>query len=369
MQCRVKSTDRATSPLKPSVRSVATSPVKLDVRQKIKLKSSDEELDTMTTGNGTESDENSSYSPSFSESTDDGCSDEDLENKIFCQKSLEVTRQIIKGKPQYYVGLPKECYFLVDIICKNTNINKDHVLLCLKKIRLDTTFSELGDNFGITLSYASKIFLKNIPKIAHALQPFIRKADNEAIIRNLPIAFRHNYFKVRHIIDCFEIDIQKPSKSVHQAMTWSSYKNGNTIKYLIASTPDGLITFISPGYNGRISDNLIIEECKFLDWLEPGDVLLADRGFKHIEQQLFDKGVVLQRPPTVPSNSKLSKLDVRKTREIASLRIHIERVVRRVREFSMLQQHSVVNTNLIRILDECVIIACALINLQNPLIK
>jgi hypothetical protein len=290
VQCGEKTKSVATSPIKPSVQSISTSPLKFMNGQKAS-RSADEEVGKMSSTEEEVSDsDTSTYRPNSSDCTSDATfSDEELHQKMFRQQSLQLTMMIIKKTPRFYLGIPEECYFLVDIIEKHTNISKKNILLCLKKIRLDTTFSELGDNFGITLSYASKVFLKSIPKIAAALQPFIHKANNAGITRNLPIAFRYNYHRVSHIIDCFEIDIQKPSEPVHQALTWSAYKSGNTMKYFIVSTPDGIITYISPGYSGRISDNLLIEECKFLDWLEPGDVVLADRGFKHIEEQLSQK--------------------------------------------------------------------------------
>ena len=63
--------------------------------------------------------------------------------------------------------------------------------------------------------------------------------------------------------------------------------------------------------------------------------ILTDRRFKHIEQLLQEKEIQLLRPPSVATGSKLSKKEARQTKEIASLRIHEDRVIRRVREFSM----------------------------------
>lgn len=291
------------------------------------------------------------------------------EQKEYNQSSRANTLRLIQLSPRFYIGIPKDCYFLVEIIQNHTYIPLEHILLCLKKIRLDTKFTELGNQFGISVSYASKIFKKNVPLIAKALSCFIIKSNKSAIEQNLPIAFRHKYRHINCIIDCLEIEIQKPLKSVDQALTWSEYKKANTIKYLISSTPDGIINYISPGYGGRISDVSLVEDCNFLDQLEPGVSILADRGFKHIEQLLLQKGFNLVRPPSVSANLKLSKVEARKTKEIASLRIHIERVIRRLREFSMLKPHSVVNTNLIKFLDDCVVITCALINLQDSIIK
>ncbi|GBP32018.1 hypothetical protein EVAR_21051_1 [Eumeta japonica] len=43
------------------------------------------------------------------------------------------------------------------------------------------------------------------------------------------------------------------------------------------------------GFGGRTSDVTIVENCNFLDELQPGSCILADRGFKHIEQILHEK--------------------------------------------------------------------------------
>lgn len=314
------------------------------------------QLDTLSCASSSQISNSSASSP-------DTNTDKD---KLNC---LQHTMNLIVKKPMLYIGISKECYFIVNLIHKHTNIPHEHILLCLKKIRLNSTFSELEDNFGLSLSYGSKLFSKNIPLIASVLNAFIVKLNNHSIKKTLPISFRHHYYNVTCIIDCLEIDIQKPSKALFQALTWSDYKKGNTVKFLISCTPNGLINYISPGFGGRASDVTILENCNFLDFLEPGNCILADRGFKHVEQVLHKKGIQLVRPPTVASGSKLTTDEVRKTKIIASLRIHIERVIRRVREFHMLKQHSVINTNFLKIINDVIVIACALINIQDSLIK
>lgn len=96
---------------------------------------------------------------------------------------------------------------------------------------------------------------------------------------------------------------------------------------------------------------------------------MADRGFKHIEQYVKKSGITLVRPPSVEKGSQMTKSEAKETKQIASLRIHIERVIRRVREFYMLRPHACLNFNFVKILDDVIIIACALINLQDSLIK
>lgn len=189
------------------------------------------------------------------------------------------------------------------------------------------------------------------------------------IKRNQPLSFKIRFSNVCLLIDAFEIEIQKPHNSQRQAQTWSQYKSANTIKYLIGSTPNGYISFVSKGFGGMISDKALVEKSGFIDWIPHNALIMADRGFKEIEALLTIKNVKLLRPPSVLASTKPTKDDVIKTKVVASLRVHIERVIRRVREFKLLKPHSVVSHKHVGYLNHIVLIACGLINLQSEIIK
>ena len=70
--------------------------------------------------------------------------------------------------------------------------------------------------------------------------------------------------------------IQQPSSLSFQAET---YKHPNTFKVLVGISPTGAIIFISKLWGGGISDQKITECCGVLYLLEPGDNVMADRGF------------------------------------------------------------------------------------------
>ena len=61
--------------------------------------------------------------------------------------------------------------------------------------------------------------------------------------------------------------------------------------------------------------------------------------------------------------------DVKFSKQVASLRIHVERAIRRVREFEMLRPHACINSRLVTLTDACMNIACGLVNLQGRLTK
>jgi len=90
--------------------------------------------------------------------------------------------------------------------------------------------------------------------------------------------------------------------------------------------PSGVVTFISPTYEGSISDRKLVETCGLLDLLETGYEVMADNGFQ-IQDLLAPFGVRLNIPPFLSSNSQMPVEDVLKTKRIAQLRIHVEKAI------------------------------------------
>lgn len=132
--------------------------------------------------------------------------------------------------------------------------------------------------------------------------------------------------KVTVIIDCFEVFIEKPTNLLARAQTFSSYKHHNTIKILIGITLQGTVSFVSETWGGRTSDKYLTEDFGFLDKLLPEDIVVADRGFTITESVGLQQAKLLI-PAFTKGKSQLDPVDVEKTRGIASVRIHVERVI------------------------------------------
>lgn len=292
-------------------------------------------------------------------------------NERFKKMAYEVTLHNISSNPKAYIGLNEEWYKcnLIKLISSHIELDERNIFITLMKIKLNDSFRRLGDMFGISESLVCRLFHKTLPTLSVFFKQFIYWPKKKLIKELLPIPFRYRYSSVQSIIDCLEIEIPKPSDPIKQALTWSEYKKCNTLKYLISSTPDGFISFISDGFNGRCTDVLIVEKSNFLNLVPENTSVMADRGFKCIDVLLNKINCVLIRPPSVSQNSKSTKDDVLETKRIASLRIHIERVIGRLREFETLKPHALINCQLLCNTDEIITIACGLINLQQPIIK
>lgn len=129
--------------------------------------------------------------------------------------------------------------------------------MILKRIKLNLSYNILADDFCLSATAVCMIIQNTIPLLASYLKPFVQWKTILEVKEHLPIPFRHRYKNMQCIIDCFEVSIQKPSDPILQSLSWSEYKSCNTMKYLVACTPDGFISFISNGFGGRTTDKMI----------------------------------------------------------------------------------------------------------------
>ena len=92
---------------------------------------------------------------------------------------------------------------------------------------------------------------------------------------------------------------------------------------------------------------------------------MADRGFT-ICDQLNEVGVELNIPPFLDGQKQLTSSKVQEGRSIASLRIHIERAIGRIKNFSILK--SPLPLSMARIANQIVTVCALLVNFQPALI-
>ena len=108
---------------------------------------------------------------------------------------------------------------------------------------------------------------------------------------------------------------------------YSNYKKRSTVKFLIACTPLGRISFISKAWGGRVSDVVKDSGLINLNLQHNGDQILTDRSFTLQDEFAAGCGVEFITPSFMKGKKQLSAKEVEVSRKIASVRIHVERVI------------------------------------------
>ena len=249
-------------------------------------------------------------------------------------------------KVRFHTGLPStEILFTVfdHVSISITRRSQTHCkfqefVMVLMKLRLNIPFQELAYRFQLSPPTVSRMFSSWLIVKDSRLSPLVYWPDRNQLSETMPMCFQQAFSKkVTVVIDCFEVLIDRPANLLARAQTFSSYKNLNTKKVLIGITPQGTVSFISQAWGGRTSEKYLTENCGLLDKLMPGDRIMADRGFI-IAESVGLKQVKLVMPAFTKGKTQLDPVNFEKTRGIASVRIHVERVIGLLwRKYTILQ--------------------------------
>ena len=205
----------------------------------------------------------------------------------------------------------------------------EEFFLVLVRLRLGLLEKDLAYRFGISPATVLRIW-KTWMNFLHLQFKEIPLWPSKAMVKAyMPKCFQDAYPSTRVILDATEIRVQKPSLSEFQQMTFSSYKNTNTYKVSIGISPSGAVSKVYPG---SISDSKLTRCSGILDLLESGDSVMADRGFD-IQDDLTLINVKLNIPPFLKDKDQFTEVEMIQTRRIASLRIHVERAMERLKNF------------------------------------
>lgn len=243
-------------------------------------------------------------------------------------------------------------------------VDEFFIVLC----RLRRGFSErhLANLYGVAQSTISRMFIPWINFMYLKFGQVCFWPSKEVIQKTMPADFKEKFPSTRIVIDCTEVFCEMPSSLLLNSELFSSYKNHVTLKGLVGISPSGAITFVSQLYTGSISDREIVLRSGLLSQaFDDGDSVMADKGFQ--VQDILPLGVSLNIPPFLGGNSQMSAEDVVRTQQIASVRIHVERAINKIKNFRIWE--GVVPLSLFGVVNQMWTVCAFLCNTQDPLIS
>ena len=214
---------------------------------------------------------------------------------------------------------------------------ENQFFMTLMKLRRHTTNFELSRLFGISENTVTNIVLTWIRFIYLQWKEINIWPVRELVKHFTPADFKLKFPSTRLIIDGTECPIKKPKTPRAQQATFSTYKNRNTVKALIGASPGGLISYISPVYAGSTSDRQIVERSSLTSLCDPGDSLMADKGF-NVQDIFATSDVTINIPTFFKKKNRMSGDTVIKDRKIASKRVHIERIIGLAKTYKILTE-------------------------------
>ncbi|KAL7304366.1 hypothetical protein TKK_0003165 [Trichogramma kaykai] len=170
----------------------------------------------------------------------------------------------------------------------------------------------------------------------------------------------------RVVLDCTEVNIERPKKLCCQVIAYSNYKGTTTMKFMTGVSPAGTITFVSDAYGGRVSDTTIFGQSEVINLLEPGDAVMVDKGFM-IEDLCLKNRWKCIRPPFLREKKQFSEAEAISNAKIACARVHVERANQRIKKWSIVGAK--MPAHLLPVANEIFKVLCATVNLSAPILS
>lgn len=209
---------------------------------------------------------------------------------------------------------------------KNPNLAKgkkpslsieDRILLTIYYLRHHPTFVNLGNTFGISESYANKIYhyiLNILVKELHV------DSNKKLLDKDLDTI----------VIDVSEQEIERPVKK--QKDYYSGKKKKHTIKIQIIIALFSMQILCVRAAKGTVHDFRIFKESNY--YIHPDLLILADSGYQGIDKIHANSWI----PNKKTKNNPLTKEQKKDNKILAGLRIPVENVNRRCKIFRITKE-------------------------------
>ncbi|XP_026030642.1 uncharacterized protein LOC113026275 isoform X1 [Astatotilapia calliptera] len=234
----------------------------------------------------------------------------------------------------------------------------DEFFLFLVFLSVGLKERDLAHRFTIHQSTVSRIIAKWTNFLATVLGSQCIWLTREEVQAYLPEEFK-DFSDTQMILDCTELRCQTPSSPLLQSEMYSSYKSHCTMKALVGIAPHGPVTFISNLYAGSVSDKELFKQSGIAEKLTEDMAVMVDKGFL-ITDCCKCK---VYCPPFLSKQKQMPAYQVKETQAIARLRVHVERVIMRIKQNKLFD--SIITMSHVYNINQLFAVACMLSNYQN----
>lgn len=298
----------------------------------------------------------------------------DFKKITLCKEDLENNDLKVK----FYTGLPTFALLMHIFNLVECKVNTSHrnalpkfseFLLVLIRLRLGLLEQDLAYRFNISQSTVNGVCDKWLPVMSASLNKLLVWPERDALLKTMPLCFNEAFgTRVAVIINCLEVLVDRGNTLLSK----SREKHHKTVNFIIGSTHQGAICFISSALEGYTADQCIVGNCDFLNKLSVGDVVLTDPNVPVSDENGFYKAK-LEIPTYTKGKCQLPCETVNQTKTIGKVRFHVEEMKCRLRrKFRILERIMPVSYLSPRTegeaphIDHIVKVCCALANFCLP---
>lgn len=139
--------------------------------------------------------------------------------------------------------------------------------------------------------------------------------------------YENRIMTVNLILDGTECLIERPIDNLIQRQYYSGKKRKHTIKYEVGvQLQSGKIVWLAGGVPGSVHDFTLYQICGLRQYLLPGEMILADKGY------IGDTQIIHPFKPTISDEEKEFNSAISSIREI------VEHTIGRIKNFNFTQQ-------------------------------
>lgn len=153
----------------------------------------------------------------------------------------------------------------------------------------------------------------------------------EQVRQTMPVKFQQYRPNLRAIVDSIQLRCESLEAHTPHSETFSTNKSYTSFRALIGVAPCGAITFASKLFACSITERELTRQSGILELLEPGDGIMADKGFL-IERLVEDVGAKLIIPD-FKYQSQFRMETTGNSKAIARLHLLVEQAIRRIKEY------------------------------------